>query len=416
MEMEDAAGFSDRLLCTALDVGEHLLICGGDIHRVEDTIIRICRAFGAVHTEAFTITSVIVASVRMPDGTYAHQMRRVYGSSNNMAELETLNSISRRLCAHEMTLDEAQAAVKAARHARIYPWPVYCLGAALAAGGFAVFFGGTVMDGVAAALVGVLLTLIDRFLPVSSNQMAHMVFNSFIAGMAAIFLVHFGAGAHLDKVMIGAIMLLIPGVAIGTSMQDLLGGELISGSIRFIQAILLAAMIAFGFTLSMYAFRNLAVPDSAAGVPGDFLVLATSAVGTLGFALVFNTRARHVPFAVLGGVVACLVYLIAYRLLEQNLFLANMFGALAGAWFSYICARLRRAPRNIFTLACMIPLVPGGSLYYTMSNLIARNAEQAAVYGANTLRVALGIAAGMILASVTVDALNRVRAAARRKR
>ena len=64
----------------------------------------------------------------------------------------------------------------------------------------------------------------------------------------------------------------------------------------------------------------------------------------------------------------------------------------------------------------MIPLVPGGSLYYTMSNLIARNAEQAAVYGANTLRVALGIAAGMILASVTVDALNRVRAAARRKR
>ena len=114
MAMEDAAGFSDRLLCTALDVGEHLLICGGDIHRVEDTIIRICRAFGAVHTEAFTITSVIVASVRMPDGTYAHQMRRVYGSSNNMAELETLNSISRRLCAHEMTLDEAQAAVKAA--------------------------------------------------------------------------------------------------------------------------------------------------------------------------------------------------------------------------------------------------------------------------------------------------------------
>ncbi len=415
MEMENTDSFADRLLCTALDVGEHILICGGDIHRVEDTITRICTAFGAEHTEAFAITSVIVASVRMPGGAYSHQMRRVYGSSNNMAELEALNSISRRLCAHEITLDEAQQAVKKARKERPYPWCVYCLGAVLAAGGFAVFFGGTVMDGVAAALVGILITLLDRLLPTSLNQMAHMVFNSVAAGMCAVLLVFFGVGSNIDKVMIGAIMLLIPGVAIGTSMQDLLGGELISGSIRFIQAVLLAAMIAFGFTLSLYAFRQLIAPDSAAGAADSLVVLLTSAVGTMGFALIFSTNLRHIPFAVLGGVVSCLVYLVCYEKLGANLFIANMCGALAGAWYAYGCARFRRAPRNIFTLACMIPLVPGGSLYYTMSNLISQNMQQAGAYAESTLLVALGIAAGMVLASVMTDFLRRVRTALMKK-
>ena len=411
MEKEHADGLADRLLCTALDIGEHILICGGDIHRVEDTIIRICKAFGAAHTEAFTITSVIVASVRMPDGAYAHQMRRVYASSNNMAELEALNSISRRLCAHTLTLDEAQAEVKRVRRKRPYPWPVYCLGAVLAAGGFAVFFGGTVLDGIAAAMVGVLVTLLDRYLPSSLNQMAHMVFNSFVAGMCAIVLVHFGIGVHVDKVMIGIIMLLIPGVALGTSMQDLLGGELISGSIRFIQAVLLATMIAFGFALSIYALRQLNTPDSIAAPVGDLVILLTSAVGTMGFALLFSTNLRHIPFAVLGGLVSCLVYLICFEKLGSNLLIANMFGALAGAWYAYLCARFRRAPHNIFTLACMIPLVPGGTLYYTMSNLVSQNMQLAGEYAGRTLQVALGIAAGMILASVTADFFKRVRVA-----
>ena len=60
--------YADKVLCVALDVGENLLHCGGEINRVENTIERICRAYGAKHVEVFTITSVIVAEVRMSDG------------------------------------------------------------------------------------------------------------------------------------------------------------------------------------------------------------------------------------------------------------------------------------------------------------------------------------------------------------
>ena len=89
---------ADAVLCAALDVGEHILKSGGEIHRVEDTVDRVCRSFGAEHVEVFTIPSLIIASVRMPGGGHSQQMRRIYETRNNMLLLEQLNEISRELC------------------------------------------------------------------------------------------------------------------------------------------------------------------------------------------------------------------------------------------------------------------------------------------------------------------------------
>jgi uncharacterized membrane protein YjjP (DUF1212 family) len=63
----------EYLLCLALDIGEGILKSGGEISRVEDTVSRICRAYGAIHVEVFAIPSVIIASIRMEDGEYSAQ-------------------------------------------------------------------------------------------------------------------------------------------------------------------------------------------------------------------------------------------------------------------------------------------------------------------------------------------------------
>ena len=34
-----------QLLSAALDLGEQMLICGGEVNRVEDTICRLCKAY-----------------------------------------------------------------------------------------------------------------------------------------------------------------------------------------------------------------------------------------------------------------------------------------------------------------------------------------------------------------------------------
>ena len=63
-------------------------------------------------------------------------------------------------------------------------------------------------------------------------------------------MVRLGAGAHLDKILIGCIMLTIPGISITYAMRDMLLGESITGLFRFLESLLIAASIAGGFLLS----------------------------------------------------------------------------------------------------------------------------------------------------------------------
>ena len=132
-----------------------------------------------------------------------------------------------------------------------------CLGAILAAGGFAVFFGGTWRDGLAASILAFLFTLIDKNVSHSRmNRIAYCFLLSFISGMIAIFSVKSGIGENLDKIMIGGIMLIIPGVALTNSVRDLLLGDVITGLLRLCESLLVAASVAAGFAVALLIGRG----------------------------------------------------------------------------------------------------------------------------------------------------------------
>ena len=244
--------FSEKLLRTSLDVAENILRCGGTVHRAEETVERICKAHGAVHVEVFSITSVIIASIRMEDGDHAMQTRRIYGYRNNFTRLDKLNSVSRDLCAHKITLDEAQTLISNAKNAESYSPVLIILSAMLICGSFAMFFGGTILDALAAAVLGFIISFISRFAPKTFNQMATNLVLSLIAGFLAIIFSKIGFGDNYDKIMIGTIMILRPGLAFGMSIRDLLCGDTLSGILQLIQSLLLAAIIAFGYTIAIF--------------------------------------------------------------------------------------------------------------------------------------------------------------------
>ena len=130
-------------------------------------------------------------------------------------------------------------------------WVEY-LGALLIAGCFAVFFGGNARDGAAAALLGLLITLAMRFSGrFEENQLAKVFMTSVLAGFAALAEVGLGLGNNVDKIMIGGIMLLIPGIAMTNSLRDMLIGDLASGLLRLVNSLLLATAIACGFALPL---------------------------------------------------------------------------------------------------------------------------------------------------------------------
>lgn len=245
---------TDLLMRTALDLGEHLLLSGGDIHRIEDTITRICRVYGAEHVEVFCIPSTIIASVRMPSGEYVSQMRRVYSCTNNLASLEALNEISREICAGSLTLPEASVQIKKVKNLDPYPHFVYYVAGCVVAATFALFSGGNARDAIASAVAGLVVMWLDRHRPKDINAMMQTVIVSFIGGVMANLTVLIGIGEHIDMVRIGMMMLLVPGLAFGNAIQDLLGGDLLAGSVKLVQAVMLAVMIALGLAFSMILF------------------------------------------------------------------------------------------------------------------------------------------------------------------
>ena len=246
--------YADVVLCTALDIGDGLLKCGAEIQRVEDTIQRIGFAYGACHIEVFAITGMITAAIRMPDGDYSSQVRRVYSSSNDFRSLEDLNALSRRICEHPIDLDEVQKEIAAIKKHKGEGRVLSIFGGTIAAAGFAVFFGGGVFDAIVAGLIGLVMLILGATLLRKRGIFSYTLINSFLAGSLALLTARFVPALMVDKVNIATIMLLIPGSSFCNSLRDLFSGDTFAGSARLVQSLLLALTIASGYSLAILLF------------------------------------------------------------------------------------------------------------------------------------------------------------------
>ena len=241
-----------KLLQAILDVAEEMLVCGAEVARVEDSITRMCDAYGCTRTNAFIITSNIQVTTESPEGKILTQIRRIVRNDTNFDRLDYLNDLSRYICANKPSVEELIEKYEEVMNRKPLPIWLEYVGAILAASSFCVFFGGTWFDGLATMILAVVITAVTRFLSkIEENQLAKTFITSLIAGFLAIILVGLGIGDHTDKLMIGGIMLLIPGIALINSVRDMLTGDVVSGLFRLLNALLTAICIAIGFALAI---------------------------------------------------------------------------------------------------------------------------------------------------------------------
>ena len=122
--------------------------------------------------------------------------------------------------------------------------------------------------------------------------------------------------------------------------------------------------------------------------------LIAAFVGSLGFALVFGMRRRYLFAASLGALLGWAVYLAADHFLAHS-FLPPLLAAAFALSYSELMAKALKTPATLFVVPAIIPLVPGGSLFYTMSYAVQRDMANARLYGTRTLESALAIATGI---------------------
>lgn len=252
---------ADQVMEKALDVGEAILCTGGEISRVEDTIMRICFAYGGGIVDVFTILSLIILSWRTEDGKHHTQTRRIYSYENDLQKLEELNALSRYICQEKPDfsyIDDKIKEILNPPHKKISKKILF--GYILGATGFSIFFGGTIRDGLAAGLIGCILYFWEKiYKRFSSNRVVYTLITSFLAGLMCMLSVFIGIGENNDKVMIGAIMLLIPGISLMNSLRDMICGDIITGTLKLIESLMIAVAIAGGFALALILSQRLFV-------------------------------------------------------------------------------------------------------------------------------------------------------------
>ncbi len=248
----------DKLLQGILDIGEEMVVCGAEVNRVEDSIYRMCASYGADRINVFIITSNIQVTMEAPDGRILTHIRRLVRNDVNFDRLDYLNDLCRYVCAQKPDAGELQEKLTAVLNRPQPPKLLRLLGAILVAGGFTVFFGGTLLDCAGASVVAVIITFMEQILlPREKNQIVYNFIVSVTAGIAALLLVQIGIGDHPDMIMIGGIMLLIPGIAMTNAIRDMLIGDIASGLLRLINSLLVAAAIACGFAFSIIALGGM---------------------------------------------------------------------------------------------------------------------------------------------------------------
>ncbi|MBE3583871.1 MAG: threonine/serine exporter family protein [Limnochordaceae bacterium] len=240
----------DSLLELAARAGDLLLRSGAEISRVEDTIERIGRSGGGRQVSAYATPTGVFVSI---DGET--RIVRVRQTRNDLDRVARVNSLSRRLASGQLTVAEALAEIdRLERLPDPYPrWAVQ-VGGGISAAGFAYLFGGRGWEWPLAGLFGYLVAYVLRFLP---QVQGGLYVRSWAGGVLASLL---SAGAvmvhpawHLEPLLLGTLMVLVPGVAITNGMRDLLAGELVSGVTRVVEALMVAVAIAAGVALVLAA-------------------------------------------------------------------------------------------------------------------------------------------------------------------
>lgn len=131
----------------------------------------------------------------------------------------------------------------------------------------------------------------------------------------------------------------------------------------------------------------------------SFIIFLAGIGGTLGFSVFFGVKPKRLPWTVLGGTIVCAVYVLTVK---YGVFVSCTLASLFATFYCELMARIQRAPVVTFLSPAIIILVPGGGLYYTISSMLEKRYTEAGQYCLGVLDACLGIAAGIMVASLLV--------------
>ncbi len=391
----------NTLLDLGTDLGYYLAMSGAETFRVEESIVLVLKAYG-VEAEAFAIPNCLTVSIQTAEGKSMTRMRRIGFHGNDLDGVERFSNLSRRICSEKPDPAIAQQLLhetgKSLKHHSV---PIYLIGHFLGALGFAIFFGSGIVDALWAGLLGTLIGLVSLLMnKLHVNLFFSTIISAFIMALPAYILSDIGIIANADAVIIGTLMILVPGLLFTNAMRDIIYGDTNSGVNRIVQVFLVAMAIALGTAAAWQLVGFFGQPPAsiAPASNGAVVQLIATFIGCIGFAILFNVHGPGMLLCALGGIIAWTTYLIATAVSGSDL-AGYLWAAAMSSFYAEIMARLRKYPAISYLVISTFPLLPGASIYYTMVYVLRSEMEQFSNTGLHTAAIAGALAVGILMVS-----------------
>lgn len=239
-----------KILLLAVRAGELLMKNGAETYRVEDTIERICKACKVPYVEVFaTQTGIFVTidSGKDDSDVFTYVKRINGGSSTDLKKVSELNKFSREFVSTDMTIEEGRQRLKEIKDIKPLSVPLQLIGAALISAFFCLLFEGSALDAVCSVFVGAASYALSLLLSKNSFNLFMKGFMcSALACLLSLLICAPFPQLHYPSMLIGVLMIYVPGGAITLSIRDFLAGHMVSGVAKMTEVFLIAISLATG--------------------------------------------------------------------------------------------------------------------------------------------------------------------------
>lgn len=396
------------LMELATQLGSRLAVAGAETYRIEESIIRVLDAYG-LESRVYSVPNSLFVTILVPGQLPITQLCRMNRIGTNLEAVERYSNLSRRICSKKpdpevalQWLGETESTLKQ------YSTPLVYFGHFLVAGGLCVFAGGTAADCLCSGLCGLLICLMTILLDkLDSNTFFQKIALSFGMAMGAYALAALGLSDNVDTVVIGALMLLVPGILFTNAMRDIIFGDTNSGINRVVETMLIAAAIALGTAAAWNVSSHFWGEPILKPIPCYSVTVTclASLAACIGFVFVFNIHGYGNMLCALGGVITWAAY-CAVAALGGGSLLCFFIGTVVAAIFAETMARIRKYPAISYLIISLIPLIPGTSVYYMAREAVSGNMDGFVHYGTQALSIAGAMAVGILLVSTITRILH----------
>ncbi|TQR20420.1 threonine/serine exporter family protein [Psychrobacillus vulpis] len=239
---------SELVVECCLLAGRLMMESGAETYRAEDTMDRMAISQKLTDSQSFVMPTGIIFS---GNKTLPTKLVRISSRTTDLEKIASVNAVSRRLVKAEITLEEAYDELKKIENGhRKYPFWIQILAASIASGAFLLLFGNKLEDVPTALVAGGLGYMVANLLEEKTRvKFFAEFFAAIVVSFIATLSVSLGLGLEVDKIIIGSVMPLVPGLLITNAIRDLMAGHFISGVSKGAEAFLTAFAIGAGVAL-----------------------------------------------------------------------------------------------------------------------------------------------------------------------